>query len=127
MLCYNGNTDDSKFAIFADETGYDITDYEQSLEDPKLYKISRQGRRTGFWDGYDESVTINIGGEVNGDLDSIPPVQLACTGAITVANIFDMDTVATGGVYHDTSTITQARGPVLATFTTSATRIPGLS
>lgn len=125
-LGYTGTSDNSKFAVASTETGYDITEYKQRLEDPKFPKLNINGGRIGFWSGYDESLAITLTGEVNGDLDSVPPIQLATAGAITVSNLFDMGVTA-GGVYHDSSEVTQSRGPGIATFTTDATRLPNVA
>ena len=125
-LAFTGPADNSKFAIASTETGYDVTDYKQRLEDPKFPKLNTNGTRIGFWSGFDESLAVTITGEVNGDLDSVPPIQLASAGAITVSNLFDMGVTA-GGVYHDSSEVMQSRGPSIATFTTDATRLPNVA
>lgn len=126
-LTYTGTADSSKFAIVSAEVGYDVTGWTQRLEDEKFYKKDRQGRDIGFWSGWNEGVSLTINGEVNGDLDAIPPVKLAATGSITVANMFDMDTVTGGALYHDSSEVGQTQGASIATFSANATRKPSIA
>ena len=125
-ICYTGTATTGFIGVSSTETGFDIKGYRQRLDDPRVMKTDDEGTPIGFWSGHQKSISITIDGEVDTALASIPPVKLACTGAVTVANSFDMDSVTAGGLYHESSEVVQAEGAI-ATFTANITRHPNIA
>lgn len=125
-ICYTGTATTGFVGISTTETNYDIKGYRQALSDPRIEKTDDEGTVIGFWSGHQKMITISIDGEVNSALDSIPPVKLACTGAVTVANSFDMDSVIAGGIYHESSEVSQTEAAIAA-FSATLTRQPSVA
>lgn len=125
-ICYTGTATSGFIGIAATETGFDIKSYRQSLSDPRVEKTDDEGTTVGFWSGHQKMISITIDGEIDTALDVIPPVKLACSGVVVVANSFDMDTVTAGGIYHESSDVTQSEGAI-ANFSANLTRHPSVA
>lgn len=107
-----------------EESGYEITNFQQSFVDPGIDNPTTDKDETpiGFYARAKRFSDINITGQVCGDPAALP-FQFPCAGTIVVSNLIEGYDITTGGVYMGNLTFTFSKGQQ-ATFTVASKRFP---
>lgn len=111
--------------ISTTETDFDITSYRQRWEDPKDFKLDADETPVGFWAGHKKVSSISVEGEITTALTAVP-VQVCCSGTVTMANLIDGYGVAAGGLYFDDMEISLGRAEI-ANFSLNCRRWPNIA
>ena len=124
-ICYVGTATSANRGIATSETDFNITSFRQSWQDPKTYFEDEDQTKIGFWAGYDKSVSVSVEGEITTSLTAIP-VQLACAGTVTCANLISGYGITSGGLYLDDFEVNLSRGAINS-FSFNATQHPNIA